>query len=92
MTIASSRLMQIKHMMCFLTCTEKVDVNNNLICLIWIIFEKLMAISMFVAKFFPVVSGMYCSTLIVKIAMVRMQRTKMTGCFIIHCLGLRINV
>ena len=52
MTIASSRLMQIKHMMCFLTCTEKVDVNNNLICLIWIIFEKLVAISMFVAKFF----------------------------------------
>ena len=44
MTIASSRLMQMKHMMCFLTCAEKVDVNNNLICLIWIIFEKLMAI------------------------------------------------
>ena len=44
MTIASSRLMQIKYMMCFLACTEIVDVNNNLICLIWIIFEKLMAI------------------------------------------------
>ena len=44
MTIASSRLMQIKYMMCFLACTERVDVNNNLICLIRIIFEKLMAI------------------------------------------------
>ena len=44
MTIASIRLMQIKHMLCFLTCTVTVDVNNNLICLIQIIFEKLMAI------------------------------------------------
>ena len=44
MTIASSRLMKIKYMMCFLACTKTVDVNNNLIRLIRIIFEKLMAI------------------------------------------------
>ena len=47
---------------------------------------------MFVAKFFPVVGGMYCCTLTVKIAMVQMQGTKMIGCFIMYCLGLQINV
>ena len=51
-----------------------------------------MAISKFVAKFFRAIAGMYCCTLIVKIVMVEMQRTKMTGCFIMYCLGLQINV
>ena len=37
-----------------------------------------MAISKFVAKFFPVVIGMYCYTLPVKIVMIEMQGTKMT--------------
>ena len=37
-----------------------------------------MAISKFYAKFFPVVVGMYCCTLTVKIFMVEMQGTKMT--------------
>ena len=37
-----------------------------------------MAISKFVAKFFPVVVGMYCCTLSVKIVIVEMQGTKMT--------------
>ena len=92
MTIASSRLMQIKHMMCFLTCTEKVDVNNNLICLIGLFLRNLWPFECLLRSFFPVVNGMYCSTLTVKIAMVQMQGTEMTGCFIMHCLGLRINV
>ena len=38
--------------------------------------------------FFPVVNGMYYSTLTVKIAMVQMQGIEMTRCFIMHCLGL----
>ena len=37
-----------------------------------------MVISKFVAKFFPVVVGMYCCTLPVKIVMVEMQGTKIT--------------
>ena len=37
-----------------------------------------MAISKFYAKFFSVVVGLYCCTLIVKIVMVEMQGTKMT--------------
>ena len=37
-----------------------------------------MAISKFVAKFFPVVVSMYCCTLTMKIVMVEMQGTKMT--------------
>ena len=37
-----------------------------------------MAISNLYAKFSPVVVGMYCSTLTVKIFMVEMQGTKMT--------------
>ena len=37
-----------------------------------------MAISKFYAKFFPVVVGMYCCILTMKIVMVEMQRTKMT--------------
>ena len=51
-----------------------------------------MAISKFVAKFFPAVAGMYSCILNVKIVMVEMQGTKMTGCFIMYCLGLWINV
>ena len=78
MIIASSKMIQIKHMRCFLTCTKNVDVKKYLICSIWIIFEKVMAISKFVAKFFPAVAAMYCCTLIVKIVMVEMQGTKMT--------------
>ena len=35
-----------------------------------------MAILKFYAKFFPVVIGMYCCTLTVKIVMVEMQGTK----------------
>ena len=37
-----------------------------------------MAISKFIAKFFPIVVGMYYCTLPVKIVMVEMQGTKMT--------------
>ena len=92
MTIASSKMIQIKHMRCFLTYTKNVDVKRYLICSIWIIFEKVMTISKFVAKFFPAATGMYYCTLIVKIVMIEMQGTKMTGCFIMYCLGFRINV
>ena len=92
MIIASSTMIQIKHMRCFLTCTKNVDVKKYLICSIWIIFEKVMAISKFVAKFFPTIVGMYYCTLAMKIVVVEMQGTKMTGCFIMYYLGFWINV
>ena len=52
MVITSSKMVQIGHMRCFLTSMENVDVKKHLICPIWIIFEKVIAILKFVAKFF----------------------------------------
>ena len=52
MAIISSKMIQIKYMRCFLTSTENVDVKKHLICPIWIIFEKFIAILKFAAKFF----------------------------------------
>ena len=91
MTIASSKNDPNQTYEVFLTSTKYVDVKKYLICSIWIIFEKVMAISKFVAKCFLAIVGMYCCTLTVKIVMVEMQGTKITGCFIMYCLGLQIN-
>ena len=52
MAIISSKMIQIGHMRCFLTFTKNIDVKKHLICLIWIIFEKVIAIFKFTAKFF----------------------------------------
>ena len=52
MAITSSKMIQIGHMRCFLTSTKNVNVKKHLICPIWIIFEKVIAILNFASKFF----------------------------------------
>ena len=52
MAITSSKMIQTGQMRCFLTSTENEDVKKHLTCPIWIIFEKVITILKFAAKFF----------------------------------------